>query len=150
MSQRSSTYVSPNLGPTAPWSEQTSTGIFRPPPSFSLPPTTSSVPHPTLSPNLPPQAAAAPWNTYTNSGTLQGLWDTTNIMRMISQCVHAEMDYFSTQKEGNRVVEKALAREREAHTSAKQTLDSTLAALEKLQTVYQRQERLLELCRKNE
>lgn len=38
MSRTSSTYVSPNLGPTAPWGQQTSTGVFRPPPSMTLNP----------------------------------------------------------------------------------------------------------------
>ncbi|KAG5474309.1 hypothetical protein LSCM1_03089 [Leishmania martiniquensis] len=36
MSRTSSMYVSPNLGPTAPWGQQTSTGVFRPPPAMSL------------------------------------------------------------------------------------------------------------------
>ncbi|KPA85470.1 hypothetical protein ABB37_01762 [Leptomonas pyrrhocoris] len=38
MSRTSSTYVSPNLGPTAPWGQQTSTGVFRPPPAMTLSP----------------------------------------------------------------------------------------------------------------
>ncbi|KPI89123.1 hypothetical protein ABL78_1767 [Leptomonas seymouri] len=38
MSRTSSTYVSPNLGPTAPWGQQTSTGVFRPPPAMTLNP----------------------------------------------------------------------------------------------------------------
>ncbi|CAM69304.1 conserved hypothetical protein [Leishmania infantum JPCM5] len=44
MSRTSSMYVSPNLGPTAPWGQQTSTGVFRPPPAISLNPSATNVP----------------------------------------------------------------------------------------------------------
>ncbi|KAK7200998.1 hypothetical protein NESM_000159200 [Novymonas esmeraldas] len=44
MSRTSSTYVSPNLGPTAPWGQQTSTGVFRPPPTMSLNPGPTDMP----------------------------------------------------------------------------------------------------------
>lgn len=43
MSRASSAYVSPNLGPTAPWGQQTSTGVFRPPPAMSLNSSTADV-----------------------------------------------------------------------------------------------------------
>ncbi|GET89994.1 hypothetical protein, conserved [Leishmania tarentolae] len=44
MSRTSSMYVSPNLGPTVPWSQQTSTGVFRPPPAMSLNPSSTNMP----------------------------------------------------------------------------------------------------------
>lgn len=53
MSRTSSTYVSPNLGPTAPWGQQTSTGVFRPPPSMTLNSSGEDAPHHDGKPFLP-------------------------------------------------------------------------------------------------
>ncbi|KAG5500401.1 hypothetical protein JKF63_03493 [Porcisia hertigi] len=43
-SRTSSMYVSPNLGPTVPWGQQTSTGVFRPPPAISLNVSSTDIP----------------------------------------------------------------------------------------------------------
>ncbi|KAG5499803.1 hypothetical protein GH5_03938 [Leishmania sp. Ghana 2012 LV757] len=57
MSRTSSMYVSPNLGPTAPWGQQTSTGVFRPPPAMSLSQSSASMPR--YEGKLPPPCYSA-------------------------------------------------------------------------------------------
>lgn len=45
MSRTSSTFVSPRLAPTSDWAQQTSTGVFRPPPALQLQPSTWADPY---------------------------------------------------------------------------------------------------------
>ncbi|KEG11881.1 hypothetical protein DQ04_02191130 [Trypanosoma grayi] len=146
--QSSSQYVSPTLGPTNPWAQQTSTGTFRPP--------------------NPPSPAAhheTSWNTVSevktaHSSSLQDppcvmLMDRSpsylhpalqstgqpieKIMSMIVSAVGQERDTFATQKETNRVLEQELRQVQKRREEVQRALrevqlfSSSLEALQKEQ-----------------